>query len=121
MLDWPFTISPPLRQDSVRAVPEAPMTELVQLSKEPERGGKELSNEPDTELDIDSAAGKKQKLLPQMEKLALGRSLSAPYSPPQRGQTASQQRVASAPHASSSDLSAARKLKYMGQKPSDVV
>ena len=92
------------------------MTELVQLSKEPERGGKELCNEPETELDIDSAAGKKQKLLPQMEKLALGRSLSAPYSPPQRGQTASQQRVAS-----SSDLSAARKLKYMGQKPSDVV
>ena len=97
------------------------MTELVQLSKEPERGGKELSsnNDPDTELDIDSAAAvsRKQKLLPQMEKLALGRSLSAPYNPPQRGQ----QRVASAPHASSSDLSAARKLKYMGQKPSDVV
>jgi len=111
-----------IRQDSVRAVPEAPMTELVQLSKEPERGGKELSTE-DTEQDIDSAGGeaRKQKLLPQMEKLALGRSLSAPHSPPQRGQAASQQRVASAPHASSSDLSAARKLKYMGQKPSDVV
>lgn len=110
---------PPLRQDSVRAVPEAPMTELVQLSKEPERGGKELSSNndnPETELDIDSAAAvsRKQKLLPQMEKLALGRSLSAPYNPPQT-------RLASAPHASSSDLSAARKLKYMGQKPSDVV
>ena len=113
----------PFRQDSVRAVPsEAPMTELVQLSKEPERGGKELSNE-NAEQDIDSAGGevKKQKLLPQMEKLALSRSLSAPHGPPLRGQTASQQRVASAPHASSSDLSAARKLKYMGQKPSDVV
>ena len=114
----------PLRQDSVRAVPEAPMTELVQLSKEPERGGKEqLQPAEDLELDTDSAAGgeegKTQKLLPQMEKLTLGRSLSAPYSPAQRGQIAS--RGASAPHTSSSDLSAARKLKYMGQKPTDVV
>jgi len=113
-----------VRQDSVRAVPEAPMTELVQLSKEPERGGKEqLQPAEDLELDIDSAAGgeegKTQKLLPQMEKLTLGRSLSAPYSPAQRGQIAS--RGASAPHTSSSDLSAARKLKYMGQKPTDVV
>ena len=100
------------------------MTELVQLSKEPERGGKEqLQPAEDLELDIDSAAGgeegKTQKLLPQMEKLTLGRSLSAPYSPAQRGQIAS--RGASAPHTSSSDLSAARKLKYMGQKPTDVV
>ena len=118
-----FTTPLSFRQDSVRAVPEAPMTELVQLSKEPERGGKELSTE-DTDQEIDSVGGgemRKQKLLPQMEKLTLGRSLSAPHSPPQRGQTASQQRVASAPHTSSSDLSAARKLKYMGQKPSDVV
>jgi len=111
-----------VRQDSVRAVPEAPMTELVQLSKEPERGGKEqMQDMPVEEMDTDHGGEgeKKQKLLPQMEKLALGKSISSPLNPPQRGQPPA--RMTSVPYASSSDLSAARKLKYMGQKPSDVV
>lgn len=98
------------------------MTELVQLSKEPERGGKEqMQDMPAEEIDTDHGAEgeKKQKLLPQMEKLALGKSISSPLNPPQRGQPPA--RMTSVPYASSSDLSAARKLKYMGQKPSDVV